>query len=103
MRKRQLYAISNGNRFKKAFPTDEDFLRAFTADKQSEVVADERKCLFGSFPTLAQVNVIYGNKAAQKWLVKMLTDVEGYFGFNKKLNVSQLTELPTHIFNNSVW
>lgn len=85
------------------YPTPDDFLSAFSPDKQAEIAENERICVFGGFPTLGQLNIVYREKVAQKWLVDQILQMSYYFGVKGKLDDTQLFELCNHIFMDFSW
>ena len=54
--------------------------------RQREVVNDHRGCIFGAYPTLRQVNTVYGDDVAQDWLIEQVTQLSAYFGVREKLD-----------------
>ena len=71
----------------------------FNPDIQSVVCKDPQKCWFGKYPTLEQLNRIYGEKTSEDWLIAQLDNLMLFCGCKGKLNASQLFELSNLISN----
>lgn len=61
------------------------------------------KCFLGAYPTLAQVNETYEKNVAQEWMAKQLLALCEYLGYEKTLDIKQITELPEHIYLRFHW
>jgi hypothetical protein len=75
------------------FGDQQSFQEIFEPGKQMQYTTDERRCYFGTAPTLTQVNLAYGPKAAQSWLVLEIFDFSEYCGAKTKIDNLQLSEL----------
>lgn len=89
--------------FSDEFPTGEAFILSFSSSKALEIVSNERQCIFGRYPTLAEINTIYMGRVAEQWLAKEFMDMEKYFFFSKRLDKFQLAELSQHIYKKYNW
>ncbi len=67
-------------------------LVALSPALQHELYKDREDCWFGDYPTLAELNTAYNQKAAQAWLVPQLTDLSEFCGVKGKLTENQLTQ-----------
>lgn len=101
--KRRLYATTTIGSLKERCPDENSFYKEFSSDKQISYVKDVYGCFLGAYPTLAQVNETYEKDVAQKWLVKQLKDLCHYLGYEKTLDIAQMTELPDHIYMRFHW
>lgn len=72
-----------------------EFLNTFNPDRQKEFCtkANITKCYFGSAPTLAELNRVYGSKAAVSWLAPQLYNLSEYCGCKEKITPQQMDEL----------
>ena len=77
----------------------QDFLNEFNPDIQTVVCRDPEKCWFGKYPTLEQLNRIYGDNTSEDWLTAQLDNLMLFCGCKGKLNSSQLFELSNLISN----
>lgn len=80
----QLYQRMPGRR--------QDFLVLFNPDHQYKYCRDADRCFFGTAPTLAEVDNIYGNNTATSWLVAQLINLSEYCGLKEKATVGQLED-----------
>lgn len=71
----------------------DQFCARVNPDFQYEVSKDENKCFDGNFPTLAQLNIAYGDGAAQDWLMPQITDLNEYFGGYRIMTARQIEQL----------
>ena len=78
--------------------TRADFLVMFNADKQIDICRNPADCWFGRYPTLSQVDMIYGLDTAEMWLTAQLNNLMEYCGCKVKLNELQLDELSAIIY-----
>lgn len=101
--KKQLCASLTSSQLKDRCPDEDSFLEEFAPIKQINIVANVFDCIFGAYPTLAQVNKVYEKKIAQKWLVDQLCNMSDYLGYDVSLNEDQIKELPVHIFMKYHW
>lgn len=67
------------------------------------MVNDHRGCIFGAYPTLSQVNTVYGDDVAQDWLIEQVTQLSAYFGVRERLDDMQVLELCDHIYMDFSW
>lgn len=84
-------------------PDEEAFKKKFAPIKQVIIVANERKCLLGDYPTLGQVNAIYNEPAAQQWLINQVCKTIEYLGYKKQPTSEQIAELVEHIYLEFSW
>lgn len=54
---------------------------------------DERQCLFGPYPTLAEVGRRMGRNVPRMWLIPQLYNLSEYCGVRDKLTDEQMDEL----------
>lgn len=71
----------------------QDFLINFNPDVQAVICKDPKDCWFGKYPTLQQINHIYGDNTSEDWLTAQLDNLMLFCGCKGKLNASQLFEL----------
>lgn len=57
---------------------------------QMQICHNEKDCLMGQYPTLAEINKGYGQTMAMAWLVPQLLDLSEYCGCKEKLNQHQM-------------
>ena len=96
--KRKLVDTLKSENFVKNFPSKEYFLETLTGDKELEIAKDERKCIFGDYPTLWQVNALFHeDDLSEQWISGLLADLDKYFSFGKNLKSYQITQLAEHI------
>lgn len=74
------------------FGDRQKFLQAFNPDLQIAICKDVELCLFGDAPTLAELNVFYGEMTATIWLVPQLYDLSEFCGCKNKLEDKQLEQ-----------
>lgn len=79
--------------------TRADFLVMFNADKQVDICRNPADCWFGCYPTLSQVDMLYGLDTAEMWLTAQLNNLMEYCGCKVKLNELQLDELSAIIYS----
>lgn len=68
------------------------FLMKWTSDVQPRCAANVEKCHFGNYPTLSQLNALYGDNAATSWLMPQLYNLSEYCGVRDKLQGRPLEE-----------
>jgi len=59
---------------------------------QTEICHDDRLCIMGNYPTLAEINTEYGRRTAKTWLIIQLYDLSEYCGVKEKLTGKPLEE-----------
>lgn len=101
--KRKLFLTLKKDEFKTLYPEKEAFFEAFSADKQNEIVVNEKDCIFGAYPTLTQINQIYGKEAAQEWEALQLVKLMEFLNYENNLNANQIIELSYHIYMRFQW
>ena len=84
-------------------PDEESFRIRFDASEQGTIVADIHNCLLGDYPTLGQVNAMYGDGVAQRWLIKQLCEAIKYLGYKNLPSSDQLIQLSKHIYIEYRW
>lgn len=76
------------------------FLSRFNPDSQMVLCKNPQNCWFGNYPTLADINRLFGDNISEDWLTAQLDNLMSYCGCKEKLNESQLYELPGLISSN---
>lgn len=84
-------------------PDEDSFKKRFDAGEQGAIVADIHNCLLGDYPALGQVNAMYGDGVAQRWLIKQLSETIKYLGYKNLPNSDQLIQLSKHIYLEFRW
>lgn len=69
-----------------------NFLTKWNCDLQSRCGANITQSYFGNYPTLSQLNRIYGDNAAITWLLPQLYNLSEYCGVRDKLQGRPLEE-----------
>lgn len=77
---------------RRLYPTIKDFMLANSPDRQLEVCNNSDKCHFGNSPTLSQLNVCYGDAAAEAWLVPQLYELGDFEGLKGQADRHQLAK-----------
>ena len=72
------------------FGQRDHFLLRFNPDYQRIVCRNIDVCFFGDYPTLAEINRVYGEETAFAWLVPQLTNLSEYCGCKEKLQGKKL-------------
>lgn len=103
VRLKELNSCVANDQIRVLYKEPKDFLEAFSVKRQREVVNDHRGCIFGAYPTLRQVNTVYGDDVAQDWLIEQVTQLSAYFGVREKLDDMQVLELCDHIYMDFSW
>lgn len=67
-------------------------MQQFNPDLQREVCKDVELCLLGDAPTLAELNVAYGEMSSAMWLVPQLFNLSEFCGCKTRLDEKQLEE-----------
>lgn len=65
---------------------------AYSPAMQTSCFANKDDSYFGNYPTLAELNDTYGEKAAQVWLIPQLTDLSEFCGARDKFTENQLRQ-----------
>jgi hypothetical protein len=68
------------------------FLAIFNPDLQAKACKFPDRCLFGDAPTLAEINITYGDTMATMWLIPQLYDLSEYCGCKDKLQGKPLEQ-----------
>jgi hypothetical protein len=68
------------------------FLAIFNPDLQAKACKFPDRCFFGDAPTLAEINITYGDTMATMWLIPQLYDLSEYCGCKDKLQGKQLEQ-----------
>lgn len=77
-----------------------EFLRKYNPDLQKRICANKDLCLFGNFPTLAQLNMTFGSNMSTAWLMTQLYNLSEFCGCRNKLGDNQLEDCATLIAQN---
>ena len=67
-------------------------MQLFNPDLQREVCKDVELCQLGDAPTLAELNVAYGEMSSAMWLVPQLFNLSEFCGCKTRLDEKQLEE-----------
>jgi hypothetical protein len=65
---------------------------AYSPAAQRTLCSDKQLCLFGNFPTLADINKEYGTQTSVAWLIPQLLDLSEFCGCKDKLQGESLEE-----------
>ena len=84
----------------KNYPSINEFLVAYSPDRQTEICYAPKACYFGDSPTLAMLTSCYGRGAAEAWLVPEITDACLFFGLKELPDSYQLEKLARIIVTN---
>jgi hypothetical protein len=68
------------------------FLAIFNPDLQAKACKFPDRCFFGDAPTLAEINITYGDTMATMWLIPQLYDLSEYCGCKDKLQGKPLEQ-----------
>lgn len=71
----------------------EQFILTFTSSHEAGYCRHVERCIFGSAPTLSQVNTAYGANTSAAWLIPLLTDVSEFCGCKEKITPKQIDQL----------
>lgn len=71
----------------------EQFILTFTSSHEAGYCRHVERCIFGSAPTLSQVNTAYGANTSAAWLIPLLTDVSEFCGCKEKITPKQIDAL----------
>lgn len=77
----------------------EEFLTKMNPSVQLQIATNEHECFMGNYPTIAQLNTIYGSKAPTMWLLPQLYNLSEYCGVKNKLEGTPIVECATIIAN----
>jgi len=69
-----------------------ELLLRYNPSYQMEICDDEKLCITGDYPTLAEVKRDYGKKIPIAWLIPQLQNLSWYCGVRDKLDQRQLEE-----------
>lgn len=72
--------------------TARDFLTHINPSLQTRLCNDEERCYFGTFPSLGQLNEVYGKNTAKAWIIPELVDLSEYCGAREKITANQLSQ-----------
>lgn len=78
------------------------FLTKCSPSVQTAFARNPKVCYFGNYPTLADINMAYGNTMAAQWLIPQLYDLSQFSGANN-ITASQLEELARIIATEYPW
>ena len=81
----------------------QSFLRKWNCDLQSRFAENVEKSHFGRYPTLSQLNKIFGDDAAITWLMPQLYNLSEYCGVRDKLQGRPLQECARVIATTYSW
>ena len=84
----------------KNYPSINEFLVAYSPDRQTEICYAPEACYFGDSPTLATLTSCYGRGAAEAWLVPEIIDACLFFGLKEQPDTYQLEKLARIIVTN---
>ena len=82
------------------WPDKNRLLATFHINRMVDITRNPRRCYFTNAPTLAVVNLAYGNGTAQEWLTYMVTDISEFSGARNKITPGQITQLVQLITGN---
>lgn len=68
------------------------FLAIFNPDLQAKACKFPDRCFFSDAPTLAEINITYGDTMATMWLIPQLYDLSEYCGCKDKLQGKPLEQ-----------
>lgn len=71
----------------------EQFMLTFTSSHEAAYCRHVERCIFGSAPTLSQVNTAYGANTSAAWIITLLTDVSEFCGCKEKITKEQTDTL----------
>lgn len=83
--------------------TLEAFMRRMNPDTQAYAAEHPDRALFGNAPTLWEINQVYGNRSASKWLVPQLYDLSEYCGCKEKLTERMYVDCAQRIAKRYRW
>lgn len=69
------------------------FIRKFSPEWQEYAGSNPVRAYFGDAPTLARLNIAYGDGTAKMWLIPQLCNVSEYCGCKEKMTGAMLREL----------
>lgn len=75
------------------------FMTSLNPVRQLEICASTDDCIFGGYPTLAEVKRDYGSNAATAWLIPQLFDLSEFCGCKGKITDDQMRQVATIIAN----
>lgn len=88
---------SSGNALRvtmhKRYGDREQFMLTFTSSHEAAYCRHVERCIFGSAPTLSQVNTAYGANTSAAWIITLLTDVSEFCGCKEKITREQTDTL----------
>lgn len=70
----------------------QSFFTVFNPDLQAKACQFPDRCFFGTAPTLADINITYGETTATMWLIPQLYDLSEYCGCREKLQGKPLEQ-----------
>jgi len=79
------------------FSTEQNFLKTVNPKTQIRICAYTDVCLFGDYPTLADLSLAFSKNTPVVWLVPQLFDLSEYCGCKEKLTKWQLEQCATII------
>lgn len=79
------------------------FMLTFTFEHEPTYCKHVERCVFGSAPTLSQVNRAYGANTSAACLIPMLTDVSEFCGCKEKITNKQIDTLADIIVDGYHW
>lgn len=71
----------------------EKFMIAYSPSRQFELAKNQEDCIFGNYPTLADLDAQYGKNASAKWIVPQLDSIGKFAGVKVKFEPEQMREL----------
>jgi hypothetical protein len=86
-----------------AYGNKDQFMLTFTCSHEKMYCKHIWRCIFGSAPTLSQINLAYGKNTSAACVVPLLTDVSEFCGCKEKLSEDQLEELSYIISGEYHW
>lgn len=72
----------------------------YNPDLQQRICIDRKLCFFGNFPTLADLNQLFGSNMASAWLIPQLLNLSEFCGCKDKLQGYSLKECAIIIAQN---
>lgn len=77
-----------------------EVLRRYNPDRQMEICSHLNKCIFGNYPTLADLRYHFGENMPSTWLLPQLFNLSEFCGCKDKITTRQIEETATMITQN---
>lgn len=88
---------------RKRYGDESQFINRFTISHEATYCKHTWRCILGTAPTMAQVNVAYGAHTSAAWLVPFLWDISEFCGCKQKFTSKQMDELAYIIVDGYYW